>query len=93
MARPAGRHRGKVFGVGLSKTGVTSLRQALVKLGWARTSAMNLSLFETLDALPANLSRLGPKDPLARPLRRFLKEIDASTDLPLALFTPELLAL
>lgn len=93
VARPAGRHRGKVFGVGLSKTGVTSLRQALVKLGWARTSAMNLSLFETLDALPANLSRLGPKDPLARPLRRFLKEIDASTDLPLALFTPELLAL
>lgn len=90
------RHRGKVFGLGLSKTGSTSLRTALDRLGWSRASAMDLEFVpRAVHRLRANATATpasdAPSDALA-PLRDFLDETDAATDLPTALFAPELLA-
>ena len=81
--RPTGqKHDGKVFGLGLSKTGVTSLREALRILGWRRTAAMGLDFYPRV---------LDSALPTTRALRTYFAEVDASTDLPYALFAPELL--
>ena len=83
--RPLGRGQGtpgKVFGLGLSKTGVTSLREALRVVGWRRTAAMGLDFYPRVVDSPR---------PTTEALRTYFAEVDASTDLPYALFAPELL--
>ena len=83
----------KVFGLGLSKTGVTSLRAALATLGWGRATAMDLEFYaRALDRMAPNATlRAARGDTRAlSPLLQFLDGSDASTDLPLALFPTEL---
>ena len=84
------RRQRKVFGIGLSKTGVTSLRFALLKLGWKRHAAMDLDFYSDvvdtaiLNGVHPNHST--PAKAVASSLRKHLEHVDASTDLPLALF-------
>ena len=73
---------GKVFGLGLSKTGVTSLREALRVVGWRRTAQMGLDFYPRVVDSPR---------PTTEALRSYFAEIDATTDLPYAVFAPELL--
>jgi len=76
------KHRGKVFGLGLSKTGVTSLREALYRLGWRRTAAMGFDFYPRV---------LDSTRDTTEALQEYFAELDATTDLPYALFSPELL--
>ena len=76
------KHHGKVFGLGLSKTGVTSLREALFTLGWRRTAAMGFDFYPRVLDSPRDTSEA---------LHEYFAELDATTDLPYALFAPELL--
>ena len=48
------KHHGKVFGLGLSKTGVTSLREALFTLGWR--TAMGFDFYPRVLDSPRDMS-------------------------------------
>lgn len=71
-------HTTKVFGIGLSKTGTTSLARALEILGYKTRDYLGVSRYTTGDLSSLNLQELDENDAFTdTPIPSFYKQLDA----------------
>lgn len=69
---------GKIFGIGLSKTGTSSLAQALQMLGYKTLDNMGASRYEAWDLSSIDMERVEAHDALTdTPIPSFYRELDA----------------
>ncbi len=74
----AAGNSGKIFGIGLSKTGTTSLYAALCELGYRSGTFRHLRELQLADWFRGDFSH------------DYLRDLDALTDLPIGVFFPQL---
>lgn len=89
------RTQRKVYGVGLSKTGTTSLHNALTLAGFRNTDMAANLWTEFVDKIEDPTAFWDPgrsSDEVQERWQRYFKDRDSTTDLPTALFYEEALA-